>query len=149
MSESEVTEILNKYKVIAVVGLSDQLGKPSHRVAAYLKQHGYKIIPVNPTIKEALGEKAYRSLLDIPEDIQKTIDVVDIFRKAEDVPPIVEQAIKLKQKNGRPYVVWMQLDIVNEAAAQTARQAGLAVVMDKCLMKEHLHRRQGSDSAQQ
>jgi predicted CoA-binding protein len=141
MSESEVTEILNKYKVIAVVGLSDHLGKPSHRVAAYLKQHGYKIIPVNPTIEEALCEKSYKSLLEIPEDIQKTIEVVDIFRKSEDVPPIVEQAIQLKQKHGRPYVVWMQLDIVNEQAAQAARQAGLEVVMDKCLMKEHLHRR--------
>jgi uncharacterized protein len=149
MSESEVTEILNKYKVIAIVGLSDHLGKPSHRVAAYLKQHGYKIIPVNPTIKEALGEKSYKSLLEIPEDIQKTIEVVDIFRKSEDVPPIVEQAIQLKQKFGRPYVVWMQLDIVNQAAAEEAKQAGLEVVMDKCLMKEHLHRRQESNSAQQ
>jgi Predicted CoA-binding protein len=149
MSESEVTEILNKYKVIAIVGLSDQLGKPSHRVAAYLKQHGYKIIPVNPTVKEVLGEKSYRSLPDIPERIQKTIDVVDIFRKSDDVPPIVEQTIQLKQKLGRPYVVWMQLDIVNEKAAEAARQAGLAVVMNKCLMKEHLHRREDSNGAQQ
>jgi predicted CoA-binding protein len=141
MSESEVTEILNKYKVVAVVGLSDQLGKPSHRVAAYLKQHGYKIIPVNPTIEKALGEKAYKSLLEIPAGIQKTIDIVDIFRKSEDVPIVVEQAIQLKRSVGRPFVVWMQLDIVNEAAAETARQAGLVVVMDKCLMKEHLHRR--------
>lgn len=149
MSESEVTEILSKYKVIAIVGLSDQLGKPSHRVAAYLKQHGYKIIPVNPTIKEALGEKSYRSLLEIPAAIQKTIDIVDIFRKSEDVPKVVEQAIQLKRTVGRPYVVWMQLDIVNEAAAETARQAGFTVVMNKCLMKEHLHRRAESNSAQQ
>lgn len=149
MSESEVTEILSKYKVIAVVGLSDQLGKPSHRVAAYLKQHGYKIIPVNPTIEKALGEKAYKSLLEIPSGIQKTIDIVDIFRKSEDVPIVVEQAIELKRTVGRPYVIWMQHDIVNEAAAEKARQAGLMVVMDKCLMKEHLHRRPQSDSAQQ
>lgn len=149
MSESEVTEILNKYKVIAIVGVSNQLGKPSHRVAAYLKQHGYKIIPVNPTIDSVFGEKAYKSLLDIPEAIQKTIDVVDIFRKAEDVPPIMEQAIRLKQKNGRPFVVWMQLDIVNQKAAEMAKQAGIEVVMDKCLMKEHLHRRQQLNSAQQ
>lgn len=141
MSESEVTEILNNYKVIAVVGLSNQLGKPSHRVAAYMKQHGYKIIPVNPTIEKALGEKSYKSLLDIPQEIQKTIDVVDIFRRSEDVSPIVDQAIQLKQKFGRPLVVWMQLDIVNQAAAEKAKQAGLQVVMDKCLMKEHLHRR--------
>lgn len=141
MSDSEVTEILNKYRVIAVVGLSNQLGKPSHRVAAYMKKHGYKIIPVNPTIEEALGEKSYKSLLDIPQEIQRTIDVVDIFRRSEDVPPIVDQAIQLKQKFGRPLVVWMQLDIVNQAAAEKAKQAGLQVVMDKCLMKEHLHRR--------
>jgi len=141
MSDSEVTEILNKHKVIAVVGLSNQLGKPSHRVAAYMKNHGYKIIPVNPTIEEALGEKSYKSLLDIPKDIQKTIDVVDIFRRSEDVPPIVEQALQLKQKLGRPFVVWMQLEIKNEQAAEAARKAGIAVVMDKCIMKEHLHRR--------
>jgi uncharacterized protein len=149
MSESEVTEILDKYKVIAIVGVSNQLGKPSHRVAAYLKQHDYKIIPVNPTIDSVFGEKSYKSLLDIPEGIQKTIDVVDIFRKSEDVPPIVEQAIQLKKKFGRPYVVWMQLDIVNQKAAEMAKQAGLTVVMDKCLMKEHLHRRQELNRAQQ
>jgi predicted CoA-binding protein len=141
MSESEVTEILNKYKVIAMVGASDQIGKPSHRVAAYLKQHGYRVIPVNPNIKALFGEKSYGSLLEIPTDLQKTIDVVDIFRKSEDVGPIVEQAVKMKQKVGRPFVVWMQLDIVNEAAAEAARHAGIEVVMDKCLMKEHLHRR--------
>lgn len=141
MSEKEVTEILNKCKVVAIVGVSNQLGKPSHRVAAYLKQHGYCIIPVNPTIKEVFGEKSYKSLLDIPFEIQKTIDVVDIFRKSEDVPQIVEQAIKLKRAVGRPLVVWMQLGIINEAAAEAARQAGLTVVMDKCIMKEHLHRR--------
>lgn len=149
MSESEITEILNRYKVIAIIGLSDQLGKPSHRVAAYLKRHGYKIIPVNPTVKEVLGEKSHKSLLDIPEKTQKTIDVVDIFRKSEEVPSVVEQAIKLKQKLGRPFVVWMQLDIVNEKAAEAARQAGIVVVMDKCMMKEHLHRRQDSNSAEQ
>ncbi len=141
MSQDEVTEILGKYKVIAIVGLSDKLGKPSHRVAAYLKNHGYRIIPVNPTITGVFGEKSYKSLMDIPEDIAQTIDVVDIFRKSEDVPPIVEQTIKLKKKFGRPFVVWMQLGIINEVAAEAARKAGLTVVMDKCLMKEHLHRR--------
>ena len=107
-------------------------------MAAYLKQHGYRIIPVNPTITGVFGEKSYKSLLDIPEDIARTIDVVDIFRKSEDVPPIVEQAIKLREKFGKPFVVWMQLGIINEKAAAAARQAGLTVVMDKCLMKEHL-----------
>ena len=109
----------------------------SHRVSSYLKQHGYKIIPVNPFADEVLGEKSYHSLLDIPLEIQKTIEIVDIFRPAKDVPLIVEQAIQLKQMFGKPFVIWMQLGIVNEQAAEMARQAGLIVVMDKCLMVEH------------
>jgi hypothetical protein len=137
LSLSQIKEILQKYRVIAVVGLSKEPGKDSHRVSAYLKQHGYHIIPVNPFADEVLGEKTYHSLLDIPPEIQKTIEIVDIFRPAKDVPAIVEQAVKLKALYGRPYVVWMQLGIVNEAAAELARQAGLVVVMDKCLMVEH------------
>jgi predicted CoA-binding protein len=137
LSQAEIKEILIKYKVIAVVGASDKIGKPSHRVAAYLKNHGFCIIPVNPFIDEVFGLKSYKSLLDIPEETQRTIDVVDVFRKAENVPPIVEQAIKLKQMVGRPFVVWMQLGIVNEQAAEAAQKAGLVVVMDKCMMAEH------------
>jgi len=137
LSQDIIEEILKKYKVIAVVGISKELGKYSHRVSAYLKQHGYRIIPVNPFADEVLGEKSYPSLLDIPPEIQKTIEIVDIFRPAKDVPPIVEQAVELKQKNGKPFVVWMQLGIVNEQAAETGRRAGLIVVMDKCLMVEH------------
>ncbi len=139
MSQNTIKEILRKYKVIAVVGLSKGLGKDSHRVSAYLKQHGYQIIPVNPFADEVLGEKSYPSLLDIPPEIQKTIEIVDIFRPAVDVPPIMEQAIELKQKNGKPAVVWMQLGITNEEAAEAGRRAGLIVVMDKCLMVEHRH----------
>lgn len=141
MSENEITEILNKNHVIAVVGASDHIGRPSHRVTAYLKQHGYKIIPINPNIKELFGEKAYPSLLEIPAKIQATIDVVDIFRKSEDVPAVVEQALQLKKAVGRPFVVWMQQEIINEQAAEKARKAGLVVVIDKCMMKEHMHRR--------
>jgi uncharacterized protein len=137
-SEKQIKEILSKYKTIAVVGISNTLGKPSHRVAAYLKQQGYNIIPVNPTIEEALCIKSHKSLLDIPAEVAKTIDIVDIFRKSEDVPSIVEQAIELKRRFGQPFVVWMQLDIKNEQAAEAARKAGLVVVMDRCLMKEHL-----------
>lgn len=137
MSQDVIKEILSKYKVIAVVGVSDKIGKPSHRVAAYLKKHGYCIIPVNPFVDEVFGQKSYKSLLDIPPEIQKTLDVVDIFRKEEDAPPIVEQAIKLKRTVGRPFAVWMQLGIVNEQAAEAAQKAGLIVVMDKCLMVEH------------
>jgi predicted CoA-binding protein len=139
MSQSIVEEILGKYTVIAVVGLSKDIGKPSHRVAAYLKNHGYKIIPVNPFADEVFGEKSYRSLPDIPEGLQRTIDIIDIFRRSEDVPPIVEQAIKMKETVGRPFVVWMQRGIINETAAEAAHRAGLVVVMDKCLMVEHLH----------
>ncbi len=137
MSQNVIKEILQKYRVIAVVGLSKEPEKDSHRVSAYLKEHGYRIIPVNPFADEVLGEKSYPSLLDIPPEIQKTIEIVDVFRRAEDVPPIMEQAIKLKQKNGKPFVVWMQLGIVNEEAAEAGRRAGLIVVMDRCLMVEH------------
>ncbi len=137
MSQNEIKEILTKYKTIAVVGLSRELGKDSHRVSAYLKNHGFRIIPVNPFADEVLGEKSYKSLLDIPPEIQKTIEVVDIFRPSKDVPLIVEQAIKLKTMYGKPYVVWMQLGIVNEQAAEAAEKAGLIVVMDRCMMIEH------------
>jgi uncharacterized protein len=137
LDEQAIPEILTKYHVIAVVGLSSDKSKPSYRVAAYMKAHGYHIIPVNPTVNEVLREKSYKSLLDLPPEMQKTVEVVDIFRRPEDVPPVVEQAVALKQKNGKPYVVWMQLGIVNEEAAETARKAGVTVVMDRCIMVEH------------
>jgi predicted CoA-binding protein len=139
LSQNEIREILTKYKTVAVVGLSREPYKDSHRVSAYLKQHGFHIIPVNPFADEVLGEKSYKSLLDIPPEIQKTIDIVDVFRPSKDVPPIVEQAVKLKAMYGKPNVVWMQLGIINEGAAKTAKKAGLKVVMDKCMMVEHRH----------
>jgi predicted CoA-binding protein len=137
LSQNEIREILTKYKTIAVVGLSRDPDKDSYRVSAYLKKHGFRIIPVNPFADEILGEKSYKSLLDIPAEIQKTIEIVDIFRPAKDVPPIVEQAVKLKEAHGKPSVVWMQLGIVNEQAAETAKKAGLTVIIDKCMMVEH------------
>jgi uncharacterized protein len=137
LSFNQIRDILANTKTIVVVGLSNDPEKPSFRVAAFLKQHRYRIVPVNPLVDKVLGEKSYKSLLDIPKDIQLTVDVVDIFRKSEDVPPIVDQAIQLKVSLGRPLVVWMQLGIVNEEAAKAARQAGLFVVMDRCLMVEH------------
>ena len=137
MSRTNIKEILADCKTIAVVGLSREPEKESHIVAAYMKKHGYRIIPVNPSVEEVLGEKSYKSLLDIPNALQKRVEIVDVFRKAEDVPPVVEQAIQLKKKYGKPCVVWMQLGIVNEQAAETARNAGLTVVMDKCIMQEH------------
>jgi uncharacterized protein len=124
----ELRQILTTTRTIAVVGLSDKPDRPSHAVAAYLQKQGYRIIPVNPNLAEVLGEKAYPSVRDIPEPV----DVVDIFRRAEDVPPIVEDAIAKGAG-----VVWMQLGIVNEAAAARAESAGLKVVMDTCMEVVH------------
>lgn len=125
-----IPEILRNSKVIAVVGLSDKPERPSYGVASYLLEHGYTIIPVNPNIGAWKGLKAYASLADIPKSVR--VDVVDIFRKSEDVPPVVDEAIKIKAK-----AVWMQLGVVNEAAAAKARAAGLNVVMDRCMKIEH------------
>lgn len=124
-------------KVIAVVGLSKDPTKPSNDVARYLMDHGYRIVPVNPTVVEIFGQKCYRSLSDLPEEIKREVDVVDVFRRSEDVPPIVEEAIELHKTYGKPIVVWMQLGIVNEVAAKKAREVGLAVVMDHCIKIEH------------
>lgn len=121
-------EILKKYRRVAVVGASANPERPSHRVASYLIEHGYDVIPVNPGVREILGRVVYPDLSAIPGGVE----VVDIFRRPEDVPPIVEEAIKIGAR-----VVWMQEGIVNEAAASRAREAGLTVVMDRCMKKEH------------
>ena len=126
-----------RYKTVVVVGLSRDSSKDSYRVAEYLKNHGFRIIPVNPFVDEVLGEKSYKSLLDMPAETQKTVEIVDIFRPSADVPSIVEQVIQLKRLYGVPFVVWMQLGIINEQAAEMARKAGLIVLMDKCMMREH------------
>lgn len=132
-----VKEILSTCRTIAVVGLSRDPSKPSYQVPEYLKNHGFHIVPVNPFIDTILGEKTYKSLLEMPPEIQRTIEIVEIFRPSADVPPIVEQAVKLKEIHGVLKVVWMQLGIVNEEAAEMARKAGLTVVMDKCMREEH------------
>jgi predicted CoA-binding protein len=121
-------EILSKYKTVAVVGLSSSPERPSHRVARYLKDKGYRIIPVNPRETGVLGEKAYPDLCAVPEPIK----VVDIFRGAETVPRVVAQAMYVEAR-----AIWMQEGIVHEAAEARARRAGMAVVMDRCMMKEH------------
>ena len=123
-----ITEILLRAKTIAVVGLSANPLRPSHGVAAYLQAQGYHIIPVNPQIEVALGEKAYASLLDVPDKI----DIVNIFRRPEFVEEVVDQAIRL----GVP-TVWMQEEVIHEKAAQKARHAGIFVVMDRCILLEH------------
>ncbi len=122
-----IETILN-YKNIAVVGISDNPERPSYDVASFLEKHGYNIIPVNPTLTEWKGKKCYPDLKSIPEKV----DVVDIFRRPEAVPPIVDEAIAIK-----PKAVWMQLGIVNEKAAAKARAAGIEVVMDKCMKIEY------------
>lgn len=126
--EDPIRELLLKIKTIAVVGLSDSPLRPSHGVSAYMQSQGYRIIPVNPQIAEALGETAYPSLLDVPEKI----DLVDVFRRPEFVDEIVDQAIQLKIP-----AIWLQEDVINERAAERARKAGMFVVMDRCILKEH------------
>jgi uncharacterized protein len=125
---NEVEYILNNSKVVAIVGLSGNKDRPSHGVGKYLKENGYKIIPVNPAENEILGSKCYPDLVSIPEKV----DVVDIFRRSEEVLPIVRQAVKIGAK-----AVWMQEGVVNEEAAAEARRAGLKTVMDKCMLKQH------------
>jgi len=127
-----VSAILREYKTIAVVGLSSDEMRPSHGVAAYLQSAGYRIIPVNPNEREVLGERSYARLEDVPEEIE----IVDIFRRPEAVPSAVDGAIRVGAK-----VVWMQLGVINEAAAEKARAAGLTVIMDACLLVEHKRRR--------
>ena len=123
-----VTELLQRAKTIAVVGLSDNPLRPSYGVSAYMQTHGYRIVPVNPRIESCLGEKAYTSLLEAPEKI----DIVDIFRRPEFVEEVVDQAIQL-----RIPAIWMQEGVINERAAEKARKAGMFVVMDRCVLKEH------------
>jgi len=126
--EDAIAKLLESARNIAVVGLSASPLRPSHGVAAYMQSHGYKIIPVNPEITNVLGEDAYPSLADVPEKI----DIVDIFRRPEFVPPIVDQAIQLKVA-----AIWMQEGVVHNQAAEKARRAGILVVMDRCILKEH------------
>jgi predicted CoA-binding protein len=127
-----IADLLRRSKTIAVVGLSRNPMRPSHGVTAYMQSHGYRIIPVNPQIEECLGEKAYASLLDLPEDMAHKIDIVNIFRRPEFVEEIVDQAIQLKVP-----AIWMQEGVIHEKAAERARQAGIFVVMDRCILKEH------------
>jgi predicted CoA-binding protein len=133
----DLRDILARYKTVAIVGLSKDPSKDSYRVAMYLKSQGFRIVPINPFANEILNEKSYKSLLDLPQYLQKSLEIVDIFRPSQEVLSIVEQAVKLKSAYGRPHVVWMQLGIFNEKAAQKAEKAGITVVMDKCIMQEH------------
>ena len=124
----EIGQLLKKSRTIAVVGLSDSPLRPSYGVSAYMQSQGYRIIPVNPVIRGALGEKAVASLADVKEKI----DIVDVFRRSEFVPAVVDEAIRLQVP-----AIWMQEGVIHEQAAAKARQAGIFVVMDRCILKEH------------
>lgn len=130
-SADPILEVLKKYKTIAVVGLSSDARRPSHEVSAYMQSAGYRIIPVNPNEKGVLGEKSYARLEDVPEKIE----IVNVFRRAEEVPPVAESAIRVGAK-----VLWMQLGIENAEAAERARAAGLVVAEDACILVEHRKR---------
>lgn len=137
MSSEALKQILSKFRIVAIVGLSRDPSKDSYQVAEYLKKHGFKIVPVNPFVEEVLGEKSYRSLLEMPADVQKSLEIVDIFRPSADVPTIVDQAVQLRRQYGVPHVIWMQLGITNKEAAEKAQEAGLTVVMNRCMKIEH------------
>ena len=130
MKDEELKDIMKNGKTMAVVGISPKEDRPSFRVAAYLQSKGYRIIPVRPDGDTILGEKIYRTLMEIPEGIE--IDVVDIFRKSEEVPPIVEEAIRRGAK-----IVWMQEGVIHQKAGEEAERAGLRVVMNRCMKKEY------------
>lgn len=130
VSESDqIVELLKSSKIIAVVGLTNSAIRPSYGVSRYMQSRGYRIIPVNPNITESLGEKAYASLTDVADKV----DIVNIFRRSEAVPEVVDEAIELKVP-----AIWMQEGVVHEQAAEKARRAGIFVVMDKCILKEHM-----------
>ena len=128
----QIAELLKTAKTIAVVGLTDSPMRPSYGVTQYMQSQGYRIIPVNPNISEWEGEKAYPSLLDVPAKI----DIVNVFRRPDAVPQVVEQAIQIKAP-----AIWMQEGVVHQEAAERAREAGIFVVMDLCILKEHRRRR--------
>jgi len=126
-----ITELLQSARTIAVVGLTGTPVRPSYGVSLYMQSQGYRVIPVNPNITEWMGEKAYPSLLDVPEKI----DIVNVFRRSDAVPDVVDQAIQIKAP-----VIWMQEGVIHQEAAEKARQAGIFVVMDRCILKEHRKR---------
>jgi predicted CoA-binding protein len=129
MKDDEMKQMLSHYKTVAVVGISPKEDRPSYVVASYLKSKGYRIIPVRPDGEEILGEKVFHSFMEIPEEIE--IDVVDIFRKSKDVPPVVKEAIRRRAK-----MIWMQEEVIHPEAGAEAEKAGLKVVMDRCIKKE-------------
>lgn len=146
-NDQEIKRILSTFRVVAVVGMSRDVSKDSHRVPMYLRSAGYTIIPVNPFAAEVAGMRSYARLDEIPEHIAKHIEIVDIFRPSGDVPAIIEQALWLKRRFQKLQVIWMQLGITNEEAAAKATSENLTVVMDRCMASDHQRLFQGERSA--
>ena len=136
--DEAIQEILETHNTVAVVGLSRNPSKDSYKVAEYLQRAGYVVVPVNPGAEEILGEKSYGSLLDLPDELKSSVGIVNVFRPPKAVPAIIEDAIRLREAHGAPHVIWMQLEIVHEEAAERARAAGMLVVMDRCIKVEHM-----------
>jgi uncharacterized protein len=131
------TDVMREYKIIAVVGASKNPEKEANSVPAYLQEHGYTVVPVNPTADVVNGLKAYPSLNDIPLDLAKTVEVVDVFRPSEELPQVARQVIEMKKRSGRPFVFWAQLGLENEEAKMMLSEAKINYVMDKCMRVEH------------
>jgi uncharacterized protein len=130
-------EVLEKYRTIAVVGASKNPGKEAYSVPRYLKDHGYRIIPVNPTATEVMGETAYHGLLDIPDAVGRTVDVVEVFRPSSELPQVALQAAEMKRRYGRPFVFWAQRGLESEEAKGILERNGIQYVMDACMRAVH------------
>jgi uncharacterized protein len=128
---------LKKYDVIAVVGASKNPEKEAYTVPAYMKEHGYTIIPVNPTADEILGEKAYKSLMDLPSSLAKKVELVDVFRPSEELPQVAQQVVEMQKKYGRPFAFWAQLGLENEEAKKMLSRNNIPYVMNACLRVVH------------
>jgi predicted CoA-binding protein len=130
-------EVLVKSKTIAVVGASKNPEKEAYSVPRYLKDHGYRIVPVNPTAGEIMGEKAYPSLLDVPEEVGRTIDVVEVFRPSQELPQVALQAVEMKRRYARPFFFWAQQGLESEEAKRILEKNGIQYVMDACMRTVH------------
>jgi predicted CoA-binding protein len=137
VSTVEPTEVMRKYRVIAVVGASKNPEKEANSVPLYLQERGYTIIPVNPTTDSVNGQKSYPSLADIPGELAGKVEVVDVFRPSEELPQVARQVVEMKKRTGRPYVFWAQLGLEHDEAKKILADAGIDYVMDKCMRIEH------------
>ncbi len=131
------SEVVRKYKIIAVVGASKNPEKEAYSVPKYMQEHGYEIIPVNPTADQILGEKAYPSLMELPADLAKRVELVNVFRPSEELPQVAQQVVEMRRKYGRPFVFWAQLGLENDEAKRTLSKNGVPYVMDACLRVVH------------